>query len=87
MKKGINCIAVSIVYFCHDGKGNFIMVRRSKNARDERGRWDIGGGGLEFNETAEEGLKREIKEEYATDIINYEFLGFRDVLRHCNKIT
>lgn len=80
-QKGIDYIAVGIVYFCHDGGGNFIMAKRSKNARDEHGKWDIGGGSLEFGEKVEDGLKREIKEEYGTDIINYEFLGFRDVHR------
>ncbi|MFH0856271.1 MAG: NUDIX domain-containing protein [bacterium] len=85
MQKGIDYIAVSVVYLCHDGKGNFVMAKRSKNARDEHGRWDIGGGALEFGEKVEDGLRKEIKEEYTADIINYEFLGFRDVHRVNNE--
>ena len=46
MKKGEDYIGVSVVYFCHDGKGNFVMAKRSENCRDEIGNWDIGGGGL-----------------------------------------
>lgn len=80
-KKGIDYTGVTIVYFCHDGKGNFVMAKRSKNARDEHGKWDIGGGGLEFNATVEGTLRKEIKEEYCTDVLEYEFLGFRDVHR------
>lgn len=84
MKKGIDYIGIAVVYFCHDGKGNILMAKRSANARDEQGRWDIGGGGVEFNETVEETLKKEIKEEYNADVLNFEFLGFRDVRRSHN---
>lgn len=80
-KKGIDYIGVSVVFFCHDKKGSFVMARRSEYARDEQGRWDIGGGGLEFGSTPEETLQREILEEYCIDIISYEFLGYRDVHR------
>jgi 8-oxo-dGTP pyrophosphatase MutT (NUDIX family) len=81
LKQGQDYVGVSVVYFCHDGKGKFIMARRSENARDERGRWDIGGGGLEFGMTVEDTLKKEIREEYCTDVLSYEFLGYRDAHR------
>ncbi len=81
MRKGIDHIGNSVVYFCHDGKGNILFAKRSQNARDEKGIWDIGGGGIEFGETIDETLRKEIKEEYNADILNYEFLGYRDVHR------
>lgn len=81
MEKGKDYPGISIVYFCHDGKGNFVMSKRSNNCRDEKGRWDIGGGGLEFSDTVIGTLKKEIKEEYLADILDYEFLGYRDVHR------
>lgn len=81
LKKGTDFTGITIVYFCHDGNGNFIMGKRSENARDELGRWDIGGGALEFGDTVEETLKKEIKEEYGTVVLSSEFLGFRDVHR------
>ena len=88
MGKGIDYPGVSIVYFCHDGKGNFVMAKRSRNTRDEHDKWDIGGGGLEFGEKVEENLKKEIKEEYCTNVIEYEFLGYNDVHRaHNGKKT
>jgi len=77
-----------VVYFCHDGKGKLLMAKRSANARDEQGRWDIGGGGMEFGETIEATLRKEIKEEYNADVLSFEFLGFRDVHRvHDEKPT
>ncbi|MBI4415342.1 MAG: NUDIX domain-containing protein [Candidatus Kerfeldbacteria bacterium] len=88
MIKGLDYTGVSIVYFCHDGKGSFVMAKRSANTRDEHGRWDIGGGGLEFGDTIEETLRKEIKEEYCTDVVSIEFLGYRDVHReHDGKPT
>ena len=84
LKKGVDFTGISIVFICHDGNGNILMNKRSQNCRDEQGRWDIGGGSLEFGHKVEDTLKREIMEEYCTDILGYEFLGFRDVLRDNN---
>ena len=81
MIKGVDYVGVCVVYFCHDGKGNILMAKRSKNSRDEHGKWDIGGGGVEFGETIDATLKKEIKEEYCAKVLSYEFLGFRDVHR------
>lgn len=84
MKQGVDHIGLAVVYFCHDGVGNVLLAQRSANARDEQGRWDIGGGAVEFNEDVEETVKKEIKEEYSTDVKELEFLGFRDVHREQN---
>ncbi len=88
MQKGIDYTGIAVIYFCHDGKGNFVMSKRGQNCRDERGKWDIGGGGIEFDENVEETLRKEIKEEYCTDILDFEFLGYRDMHReHEGKRT
>jgi len=89
MKKGIDCTGVAIVTFCHDGEGNYVFSKRSKKCRDEHERWEnAGGGALEFGETVEETLRREVKEEICADVLNFEFLGHRDVHReHEGKKT
>lgn len=88
MKKGLDYTGVTIVYLCHDGKGNILLNKRSINCRDEHGTWDPGGGGLEFGDTVEDTLKKEIHEEYCTEVLGYEFLGYRDVHReHEGKKT
>ncbi|MDO8429141.1 MAG: NUDIX hydrolase [Candidatus Daviesbacteria bacterium] len=84
MKKGVDYTGVCVVYFCHDGKGNFLMAKRSSKARDEQGVWDIGGGGVELGDRVEDTLRKEIKEEYCTDVLEFEFLGFRDLHRVSN---
>ena len=81
MQKGVDCIGVGVIFFCHDGKGNFLLSKRSKNCRAEHGTWDPGGGGIEFGDSVIDTLKKEIREEYCTDVIDYEFLGYRDVHR------
>lgn len=81
MRKGKDHIGVTVVYFCHDGNSNYVMQKRSSNCRDENNRWDCGGGGIEFGDTVENTLKKEILEEYGTEVLGYEFLGYRDVHR------
>ena len=86
--KGIDHTGICVITFCHDGKGQFLIAKRSKHTRDEHGKWDIGGGGLEFHDTVENTIHKEIKEEYSTDVLGYEFLGYRDVHRmHQGKPT
>jgi 8-oxo-dGTP diphosphatase len=81
MIAGKDFTGISIVFFCHDGNGSFVMAQRSQNARDEHGRWDIGGGRLSTHDSVEETLKREIMEEYASPVLDYSYLGYRDVHR------
>lgn len=84
MQKGIDFIGSSVVYFCHDGKGKILMQKRGENARDEHGAWDIGAGGIELHDTVENTLRKEIMEEYGTEVLGVEFLGFRDIHREHN---
>ena len=72
---------VSCVFVCHDGAGRILLARRSARARDEPGAWDCGAGALEFGETFEEAVTREVVEEYATAPLAIDLLGVRNVLR------
>lgn len=80
-KKGINYIGVTCVFYCHDGKGNFLLHQRSENCKDEQGTWDCGGGGLEFGEEFEAGVRREVREEYCIEVEDLKFAGVVNVLR------
>lgn len=84
MRKGIDYTGITIVYFCHDGESNYLFQKRGANCRDENGTWDTGGGGLELHDTVEDTLHKEIREELCADVIEYEYLGFRDVHRTHN---
>jgi 8-oxo-dGTP diphosphatase len=72
---------VSCVFICHDGEGRILLARRSAGARDEPGTWDTGAGALEFGETFEAAVAREVAEEYATPPQETTLLGVRNVVR------
>lgn len=79
--KGVSFVGVTTCFFCHDGKGKIVMAKRSKNARDEQGRWDIGAGGLKWGVTAKENVRREVLEEYNVIAKQIKPLGYREVFR------
>jgi 8-oxo-dGTP diphosphatase len=72
---------VSCVFVCHDAAGEILLARRSAGARDEPGTWDCGAGALEFGETFEAAVTREVKEEYAVTPREITLLGVRNVVR------
>ena len=72
---------VSCVFICHDGAGRVLLARRSAGARDEPGTWDTGAGALEFGETFDAAVTREVREEYATEPREITMLGVRNVVR------
>lgn len=88
MQKGIDYIGVTVSYLCHDGKGNYLMNKRSINCRDEHGTWDFGGGGVDFGDTIQKTLHKEVKEEYCADILSSKFISYFDIFReHDGKKT
>lgn len=81
LRRGIDHIGVSAVSIIHDGKGRILLMKRGPKARDERGRWDICGGAIEFGESIDETIKREVKEELSATAIDIEFLTVYDAHR------
>ncbi|GAB2718748.1 NUDIX domain-containing protein [Kitasatospora kifunensis] len=73
--------SVSCVFVCHDGAGRVLLARRAAAARDEPGRWDCGAGALEFGESFEAAVAREVREEYTARPLEITVLGVRNVLR------
>lgn len=58
-----------------------LLARRAAGARDESGTWDTGAGALEFGETFEQAVTREVTEEYLATPLEIVTLGVRNVLR------
>ena len=75
MQRGIDYIGVGVGAAIFNNKGKLFLTLRGKKAKNERGTWEIPGGSVEFGETLEDALKREIKEEYGIDIEIVELLG------------
>lgn len=68
MKPGKDFIGVGVGAFILNDKNEFLMLLRSENCKNEHNKWMIPGGGVDFNETLEEAIVREVKEEIAVDI-------------------
>ena len=54
-------------------RGEIILVKRKINP--QKNKWDLPGGFLDFNETIEESLSREVKEELNVIIKNFYYLN------------
>jgi 8-oxo-dGTP diphosphatase len=80
MKKGKDYIGVGAGALIFNDEGLLLLSLRGKKAKNERGKWEIPGGGVEFGETIEEALKREIKEELDIEI------EVTEMLQLCNHI-
>lgn len=62
------------------------MHKRSEKCRDEQGRWDYGGGKLEFGQELEESVLREVQEEYGCRGEIQEQLLPHSILRELNGV-
>jgi mutator protein MutT len=59
-------VGVGALIFNDDGK--LLLTKRGQKAKNERGKWEIPGGSVEFGETVAQALKREVKEELDIEI-------------------
>lgn len=78
MKRGIDYIGVGVGAAIFNDEGRLFITKRGKKAKNESGTWEIPGGSVEFGETFEEAIKREIKEELGIEIEILELLGICD---------
>jgi len=74
MKKGIDYIGVGVGAMIFDSEGKVFIAKRGPKARNESGKWDFPGGSVEYGETCQNAVIREIKEEFDFDIEIVEFL-------------
>lgn len=86
MKIGFDFIGVPTPFYCHDGKGNILMHKRTIACRDEHGRWDAGSGKLEFNNSLEANVLQEVLEEYGCKGEIIEQLPAHDIFREQNGV-
>lgn len=62
---------VRVAALIQDSKGKILLVQQQKK---KSGYWLLPGGGIEFGESGEEALKRELKEELSLEVSYTEFL-------------
>lgn len=68
MKRGKDYIGVGIGAVIINEAGKVFLSKRGKNAQNERGLWECPGGALEYGESFEESVIREIKEEFDFEV-------------------
>ncbi len=78
-KKGVDYIGVGVGAAIFNSEGKLFLMLRGKESQNERGKWEIPGGTVEFGERVEDAVKREIKEEFGIEI---EVLELFDVVNH-----
>jgi len=78
LKIGTDCIGVGVGALIFNNQGKIFLAKRGPKAKNERGKWEIPGGAVEFNETLEEALKREVFEEYEIKIVIKKLLTVHD---------
>lgn len=64
-RRGVNAIII-------DKDNNFLLIQKNAYKDNE---WNFLGGGREENETSEQNLFRELKEEIGADITDFELIG------------
>ena len=64
MEIGIDYPGITTPFYCNDGKGRFLLHKRSRNTRDEHGAWDPGSGKLEMGADPDKNVLKEVLEEY-----------------------
>ena len=79
LKRGIDYIGVGVGACILNETGEVLLAQRGPLAKNERGTWEIPGGGVEFGETLEAALKREIFEEIGVEI---EIISLLQVCDH-----
>lgn len=79
MKKGIDYIGVGVGAVIFDSDGRVFLAKRGREARNESGKWEFPGGGVEYGETLEQAIAREVREEYGIEI---DVLNLLDVVNH-----
>lgn len=78
VKVGKDVIGVGAGALILNAEGKMLLAQRGPKAKNERGKWEIPGGAIEFGETVAAGLVREIKEELGIEIEVGELLELCD---------
>jgi 8-oxo-dGTP diphosphatase len=73
-RAGIDYIGVGVGACIFNDQGRMLLSLRGEKARNESGKWEIPGGAVEFGETFEDAIIREVKEEIDVTIVVKQLL-------------
>ena len=78
MEPGKDYIGAGCGVFIVNDKSETLFLLRNNNCRNEAGKWNKVGGGIEFGEKVEDAIRRETLEEVGLELADIEFLSFTD---------
>ncbi len=78
MKKGVDYIGVAVGAVIVNREGKILMGLRGRAVRNEAGKWECPGGGVDFGEKLEDTVVREALEEFGITVKVVELLGVCD---------
>jgi mutator protein MutT len=78
MQPGVDYIGVSVGAIILNERDELFMSQRGQKARNERGCWEFPGGRVEYGETLQAAIMREIQEEFGIRITIERFLATDD---------
>lgn len=67
-RPGIDHIGVSAGAMIVNEAGEVFLAKRSQKAKNERGCWENPGGAVEYKETLELAMRRELQEEFGIEV-------------------
>ena len=68
MIAGKDFVGVGIGAMVRNEKGEILFLKRTEKCRNESGKWTFPGGKLEFGETQDKAVKREVLEETGLEV-------------------
>jgi 8-oxo-dGTP diphosphatase len=78
MKRGKDYIGLGVGIVVFNDEGKLLITKRGQACANDRGKWEIPGGGVEFGELRADAVKREIREENDIEVEVIEELQTSD---------
>lgn len=82
LKQGVDYIGIGCGAMILNDKGETLLIKRASKSRNESGCWAHPGGAVEFGESVEDAIRREIREEIGVEVGELRFMGFLNHILH-----